>query len=773
MWRFARVAFAAVSLAVFASPTLATASPVATDPATQGPFTAVASEYKLSASIDAEVTSAIATELWARVFYPKGPNVPNTLPLVIMLHGEHGTCGHLDPTNKWYIDDNAQYTFSGTCPTGYRVTPNHWGYDYIGSLLASNGYLVVSINTNRGINQAPEVPAESDPGNIQRRGRMILRHLQQLGVWASNGGTPKSVGFEFKGRIDFSRITLVGHSRGAEAIASANLLLNDNGSPWPARLPANTKLLGLAAIAPSDYQTSANPGSTYGLPYAVLLPMCDGDVARLSGIHYYDMSVGFALDTPGHFKASFATWGADHDGYNTEWQTQDGYDFAKDVPNKQNCPGQPTKLFPSLGTSDDQQQIGRRFVMAMVRGATEAPAYAQLLDPAYSLPTSITSITRYDRGFFPGQTAGHGKRLMQFAGNGNCKTELFTTVGTVGSCGRAPEHDESLTWISRIRWGTPAGSTPTDSNFAHFVFNAGAAFDLTKSKTVEFRIGPDCVLVQPSNGKTTDYGCSKPSLQAPGSTGAQTIYALLADKNSNFTQYVAIGNYTDPRQAVGLDEVPDSQTLINPLYHALMSSVRVPIADFKAASPFDMTNVQSIWFYLGYKGSSGGLFVGDIIATDAPVTKIADPLPPMASNRIGVPLPPRSAASLRPSDDEVTADVGATVPTPVRTPAAPGNEIVAIHPAAVTSLPGLAREPMVDLTLKTPKTMIAADGGFHVLVGGVTADARHVGTSGQNLTLTTLSVPQAVLDSAAATGLSIVSGGSRWDFGPPPSISPR
>ena len=73
-------------------------------------------------------------------------------PLLVLLHGNHATCGH---SSNPRIDDNLEYTFYGTCPPGYVVTPNHEGYGYLTDRLASWGYIVVSITANRGVNGAP------------------------------------------------------------------------------------------------------------------------------------------------------------------------------------------------------------------------------------------------------------------------------------------------------------------------------------------------------------------------------------------------------------------------------------------------------------------------------------------------------------------------------------------------------------------------------------------------------------------------------------------
>ena len=49
------------------------------------------------------------------------------------------------------------------------VVPSHEGYAYFAERLASYGYIVVSINANRGVNAAPGVAG--DLGLNLRRGR--------------------------------------------------------------------------------------------------------------------------------------------------------------------------------------------------------------------------------------------------------------------------------------------------------------------------------------------------------------------------------------------------------------------------------------------------------------------------------------------------------------------------------------------------------------------------------------------------------------------------
>lgn len=146
-----------------------------------------ATNYNLNPQVDTSVLPDRATEIWAKYYFPNNL-VGGPFPLVVLLHGNHGTCGiGTDPR----VDNNAQYTTNGVCPAGYTVSPSHKGYDYLANKLTSWGYIVVSINANLGItsgsnylhnpNMFPEYPA--DPNLIWARGRLVLRHLQKMSEW--------------------------------------------------------------------------------------------------------------------------------------------------------------------------------------------------------------------------------------------------------------------------------------------------------------------------------------------------------------------------------------------------------------------------------------------------------------------------------------------------------------------------------------------------------------------------------------------------------------
>src|SRR5207247_9824349 len=101
------------------------------------------------------------------------------------------------------------------------------GYTYPADRPASWGYIVVSINANRGVNAAPGILG--DRGLNLRRGRLVLKHLQRLSEWNAAGGAPSSLGFNMQGKLDFTHVGLFGHSRGGGGVRAAYKLYRDPG----------------------------------------------------------------------------------------------------------------------------------------------------------------------------------------------------------------------------------------------------------------------------------------------------------------------------------------------------------------------------------------------------------------------------------------------------------------------------------------------------------------------------------------------------------------
>lgn len=363
----------------------------APDSSNIGPHKVVSVEYRLPAGIDDDVLTNSATEIWAKVFYPKDQT--EKAPLVVMLHGNHATCG--DPNTSPRHDSSCYYTYSGFCPPGYIVVPSHEGYNYLAENLASWGFWVVSVNANRGINCAW---GGEDNGLIFARGKLVLKHLALLYQWSTQGGAPESLGLGQKGladKIDFSRVGFFGHSRGGQGVRAAYNLYSD-GQMWQQKIPG----LGIKAIY--ELGSTDFPMPEYldakGVVWNQLLPMCDGDVSDLEGRMPFERMMSFMAQKPDAQKSLYEVWGANHNFFNTEWQQSDAFHCEYG-----------TKIFnQKLAGSEQQQAVALASVPAFFRShltnemqRKEELTYNKNFNPLFVLPKSVSNVTQVDRDFTP------------------------------------------------------------------------------------------------------------------------------------------------------------------------------------------------------------------------------------------------------------------------------------------------------------------------------------------------------------------------------------
>ncbi len=225
-----------------------------------------------------------AVPLNARVWYPAEDG---SYPLILMLHGNHMMDDFSDP-----------------------------GYDYLGELLASRGYIAVSIDQNF-LNAGGFIEAilggltnENDA-----RAYLLLRHLSLWHSWN------ETVGHPFADIVDTDNIGLIGHSRGGEAAAIAAAF---NDLPFH---PGNSdisfdfgyNLQSVIAIAPSDgqFQPRRQKTKLSDINYLVLQGSSDSDVRSFQGAKQYDR-VSFT-ENSARFKASVYIHGANHGQFNTRW----------------------------------------------------------------------------------------------------------------------------------------------------------------------------------------------------------------------------------------------------------------------------------------------------------------------------------------------------------------------------------------------------------------------------------------------------------------------
>ena len=187
---------------------------------------------------------------------------------------------------------------------------NDEGYAYIGENLASWGYTVYSIDEDELINRQD---GSFGKGMHARRAAILatLDKLKEASEKDVPEGPNSNVGNLLHGKLDMSRIGLVGHSRGGDSVSS--FLLYDQTLPKGERFP----LRAVVSIAPVDYERNA----PYGVPYMTILGSCDGDVSNVQGPRLYQRSL-FQNDDP-YPRYQVIDVGGDHNGYNTVWQVDE------------------------------------------------------------------------------------------------------------------------------------------------------------------------------------------------------------------------------------------------------------------------------------------------------------------------------------------------------------------------------------------------------------------------------------------------------------------
>ena len=506
-------------------------------------------EYYIPGILDTDV-APIPIDLWARVYMPSGYS--GRLPLIVLLHGNHATCGTDAGFGPARRDDNIQYTLTGTCPERYVVIPNHAGYDYLARPLASWGYIVLSINANRGVTAAPG--ELTDRGLNLRRGRLVLRHLKYLVQLDA------TVGSALYQKIDFSHVGLMGHSRGGEGMRAAYEQYRAPGSPWPARVGTPIGFEALFEIGPVDGQTGprTNPNqlNADGLAWTVLLPNCDGDVFNLQGVKPFDRMMLITNESPARFKATYTVWGTNHNFYNTEWQFSDSA----------GCLGQ-AKLFPRLLGSAEQRIASSTSFLAFMRGnvgPNANPAFNENFDPQFALPAALANVTRVDRGYTDSPSATITEVFDDFPA---VATNTYTAHGVQFALGAVSQHDASQR-AAAVSWNNAGPNV-------FFQSNAPLAVDLSGQRTLEFRISRQCHDLQCHNAGPGSHDTTNFSVQLVTGAGEPSSAVQLQD-------YVSL---TGP--------VGSLTEFAGTLAHPILMTARVPLSAFGSA---DLSQVRGVRF---------------------------------------------------------------------------------------------------------------------------------------------------------------------------------
>ena len=207
-----------------------------------------------------------------------------TVPLVVMAHGNHYT--FYDPADRT----------NERCgnPGGWIEIPNHKGYVYLQRQLARMGMVAISVDCNA------TNCATFSIVNIEQRADLIISSIDHF---RTLDGTAGSI---FESKIDFTRVGLMGHSRGGDAVTLVPEVI---GLPGVA-------IQAVLALAPTN--TGASSGRPNGFAFQTILPAGDGDVWPNNGAQFYDGA------NPSPFKSQLYVHFANHNWFNREWPEDEG-----------------------------------------------------------------------------------------------------------------------------------------------------------------------------------------------------------------------------------------------------------------------------------------------------------------------------------------------------------------------------------------------------------------------------------------------------------------
>lgn len=355
------------------------------DPGTPGTLAVTREEYNFGDTAFQPSNFPGPVELIASIHSPTNlSGAP--LPVIVLLHGRHATCFK-----------GGSVLLQWPCTQkGSQPIPSYQGYDYFSQVLASHGYVVVSISAN-GVNAVDN--SVLDLGALARA-ELVQKHLDILNAFNTTGGAP--FGNKFVGKFDMTRIGTMGHSRGGEGVVRHYELNDSLGAPYGIK--------AVFPLAPTDFNRFVVNNAALN----VLLPYCDGDVVDLQGVHFYDDA---RYNVPGDQapKHYVLVMGANHNFYNTVWSPSSTFpgaanDWQAFVPGGHSDPHCGTVPGNKRLTETQQRGTGLTYMSAFFRayvggenqfipiltGDAPPPASAQTNDLFVSYHAPDSSALRLD-----------------------------------------------------------------------------------------------------------------------------------------------------------------------------------------------------------------------------------------------------------------------------------------------------------------------------------------------------------------------------------------
>jgi hypothetical protein len=519
-----------------------------------------------------------------RVWYPEG-NGP--FPLVLIVHGNHDPLDYSDP-----------------------------GYGYLGELLASRGFILVSVDENF-INGG--LRGESDG-----RAWLLLKHLEDWKRWNDSSAGP------FSHKVDMHNIALMGHSRGGEAVGIAAAFNRLSHYPDDANVKFNFNfdIKSVFAIAPVDgqYRPAGVPTPIENVNYMVIHGSHDGDVSSFNGLRAFQR-IKFTDGKP-WFKAAWYVYRANHGQWNTQWG------------NKDNGPRSGRFLdLRGLISPEEQRQFSKvtigAFLEATLHGRSEyLPMFRDHRVAGAWLPKTMY-ITRFqESGFKPLATFEEDVDVttgtvpgVTISGDSLATWKENSLILRGGANDLLNSQAVTLGWNNHIRgddttkFGKPASYTISLSD------SLAAAYHVDRASSIYLSLAPTDAKPGPrapardttKKADSTKKDEKKPAPKKPDPKAAKDTtpvnFSIEAIDAAGHVASLPIRNYGVPRRPLEihiLRRKDEEQQRFPTQFEMVLQTYVLPLADFAQAAPsFDPTHLRSIRLVFD-KLSAGTIMVDDI-----------------------------------------------------------------------------------------------------------------------------------------------------------------
>lgn len=459
------------------------------------------------------------------------------------------------------------------------------GYNYLGQLLASRGFVAISIDENfLNYSNYSGIPTN----DMKVRAWILLQHLMQIEQFNQAKEVP------LYNKIDMQNIAIMGHSRGGQAAAMAA-----DGASWfkdeqLQRFNQQYPIKTVIAIAPTDKQVDKKYTDLTNINYLTIQGAMDGDVSDFDGERQYARTTfnnekEKSTENP-WIKSTLYVEAANHSQFNSEWGSRDI--------------SLPQGLF--LRRSDiidtaSQQEIAKVYVTAFLEATLKnkhayVPLFQDYRNGEAWLPAS-TYFNRYeDSSFVVWSTFEENMSETSLPSNGKIIINRVTThKETYKNRSQSSKNSKGL----KVEWGNSDLYSPNEVASLSLHWKQGAPTTATKNTTrISFSLANlNYLLENTSEAMEID-------VEVHDIHGNNAILPLSQFQNileppeSTFTWYKWMEDYIN-------DGKYEEDT------EAIMQTFILPLKAYTQNNPkLDTTSLEGITFHM--KSSSGLIMLDDI-----------------------------------------------------------------------------------------------------------------------------------------------------------------